>query len=217
VPLRSVEAKSHWQTVVENFNTSTLDFYKTVEEAVARRQLPDVTVERTDLKEGGILSAKREYLLIKRGRHIFAVCSAPFGTGQFFSWWLLERMPRFGMLVVLGIFVALPLLLLGLMAALGFVVGLVWFVLLIAGVIVVLQQGAMGDQDELAMALVALPYLGRIYERLFRPTTFYSEDTRAMFQESIRQAVKEAIDSVCTAKGLRALSPEEAKPVADQR
>jgi hypothetical protein len=36
--LRSIEVKSHWQTVVENFNTSTLDFYKTVEEAIAKRQ-----------------------------------------------------------------------------------------------------------------------------------------------------------------------------------
>lgn len=214
--MKSVEAKSHWQTVVENFNTSTLDFYKTVEEAVAKRQLPDVSFERTDMKEGGILSAKREYLLVKRGKLIFAVCSAPYGTGQFFSWWLLERLPRYALMIALGALAALPLLLVGMMATLGFFKGFVWFAIILAGAIWFVRSGGLGEPGELDATLVAVPYLGRVYERLFRPATFYAEDTRAMFQESIRQAVKEAINDVCTAKGLRALSPENAAAGASE-
>lgn len=215
--MKSVEVKSHWQTVVENFNTSTLDFYKTVEEAVAKRQLPEVTFERTDMKEGGVLSAKREYLLVKRGKYIFAVCSAPYGTGQFFSWWLLERLPRFALLIVLGVLAFVPLLLIGMMATMGFVKGFIWFVIIIAGSIWAMQQGMLGEPGELDTTLLAVPYLGRVYERLFRPATFYAEDTRAMFQGAISHAVKEAVDAVCNAKGLRALSLEQAQPVTDTK
>lgn len=213
--LRSVEAKSHSQTVVENFNTSALDFYKTVEEAVAKRQIPEVTLERTDLHEGGVLSAKREYLLIKRGRYIFAVCSAPFGKGQFFSWWLLERLPRFGLLIVLGVLVLVPILLVGMMASLGIVKGFVWFIIIVAGALWGIQQGMLGEPGELDATLVAVPYLGTVYQRLFRPATFYAEDTRAMFLESMRHAVKEAVDEVCTAQGRRALAPEPAVPAGN--
>ena len=215
--LRNVEVKSHWQMVVENFNTSTLDFYKTVEGAVSKRQLPDVTFDRTDMKEGGILSAKREYLLVKRGKLTFAVCSAPYGTGQFFSWWLLEQLPRFVLLYVLAFLVATPIVLVVMMALMGFTKGFIFFVLLIAVLIWVARNGGAANPAELDATLIAVPYLGSVYERLFKPATFYAADTMAMFQESVRQAVKEALDEVCTAKGLRALTPEEARPVTDHR
>ena len=52
---------------------------------------------------------------------------------------------------------------------------------------------------------------------LLRTLEFYAEDIRGMFQETIRHAVKESIDEVCTAKGLRALSPDEARPIARLR
>ncbi len=43
-------------------------------------------------KEGGVLSAKREYLRIQRGNLAFDVCTAPHGSGYFFSWWM-ARVP----------------------------------------------------------------------------------------------------------------------------
>jgi hypothetical protein len=45
---------------------------------------------RITWKEGGLLSAKREYLRVRRKEFVFDVCAAPFGKGFFFSWWLGE-------------------------------------------------------------------------------------------------------------------------------
>lgn len=210
--MRSVEPKSHWQIVVENFNTSTLEFYKTVETAIAKRQLPDVGFERTDLKEGGILSAKREYLLVKRGKHIFAICSAPYGTGQFFSWWLLERVPRFALLYAMVFLAVVPIILVSMMGTMGIVKGFIWFMVFGGIGMAMVVYGDVFNAAALDETILAIPYLGSVYQKLFRPATFYAADTTAMFQETIRQAVKEAVDEVCTAKGLRALSPEEARP-----
>src|SRR5688572_12043324 len=81
---------SHWSKLFENFQTSPLPFYDSVEAAIARREIPDVAMERVEYKEGGLISARREYLRVKRGKHAFDVCAAPFGTGFFFSTWLVE-------------------------------------------------------------------------------------------------------------------------------
>jgi hypothetical protein len=54
--------------------------------------------------------------------------------------------------------------------------------------------------------------LGPIYERIFRPETYYKIDTLLMFQQSVHNAVMEAVDQVTGAKGVRALSELERKP-----
>lgn len=83
----------HWHHPVENFSSSTMDFYDAVEAALKPRQIPDYSVSRIDWHESGVLSARREYLRIKRGKLVFDLCAAPFGTGFFFSWWLAELPP----------------------------------------------------------------------------------------------------------------------------
>jgi hypothetical protein len=82
---------SHWYHLIDELQTSTLDFYTAVEQAVARRQVPNAKTARVDYKEGGVLSAKREYLRVKRKGLLFDICGAPFGRGFFVSWWLGER------------------------------------------------------------------------------------------------------------------------------
>lgn len=84
------EVFSHWYHLMEDFQTSSLDFYKSVEEALERRKVTDIRCARIDYKEGGMLSAKREYLRVKRKQFVFDVCAAPFGNGFFISWWLGE-------------------------------------------------------------------------------------------------------------------------------
>lgn len=88
-----VKVVSQWASLVEDFNTSALDFYTLVEGRVNRRQAPDLKFARKNLSEGSIFSSSREYLLVRRKKLTFAACSAPYGTGQFFSWWLLEEEP----------------------------------------------------------------------------------------------------------------------------
>jgi hypothetical protein len=149
---------AQWSTLVEGLQWSPKDFYVSVEQALQRRQLPDIFLSRINYAEGGPFSAKREYLRVTRKDHIFDICGAPFGTGFFFSSWLGERPHG-----CLGILFLIPLL--------------------------------------------------NIFLALFRRETYYKLDTAMMFQESVHNAVLEVIDGLTTAKGIRALSELERKPV----
>lgn len=76
---------AHWASHFEGLNQSTQDFYGAVQAAVEKRRLPDVKFSRVDLKEGGLLSASRQYLRILRGDLRYDVCGAPFANGFFVS------------------------------------------------------------------------------------------------------------------------------------
>jgi hypothetical protein len=90
---------AHWSILIEALQASPMDFYAQVEAALERRQVPDTKRSRVDWREGGILSAKREYLRVQRREHIVDICGAPFGTGFFFSWWLGENRGCLGSMV----------------------------------------------------------------------------------------------------------------------
>lgn len=81
---------SHWNHLVAEMQQSSNEFYAAVDRALATHKLDGVTVERVHIAEGGILSAKREYLQVRRKEHVFHICAAPFGRGFFVSWWLGE-------------------------------------------------------------------------------------------------------------------------------
>jgi hypothetical protein len=151
------EILSHWHHLIEGLQVSSKAFYAAVEQAIDRRNLPDVRVSRVDHREGGILSAKREYLRVRRKEHIFDICAAPFGLSGFFvSWWL----------------------------------------------------GAMPES-----IWAQLPLIGWIFTRFLNPITYYKLDTAVMFQESIRAIVLEILDGATKAKGLRAISEIDRKPI----
>jgi hypothetical protein len=137
---------SHWFHLIEDLQASPLEFYVLVGGAVERRQIPDCGQSRVEWREGGPLSAKREYLRVKRKEYTFDICGAPFGTGFFVSWWLTEP----------------------------------------------------------------LGCLGRFFRHR---KTYYRVDTALMFQEAVHAAVLEVIDGMTSAKGIRALSELERKPI----
>src|ERR1043165_1111797 len=82
---------SHWCTLIEGLKASPLEFYKCIEGAIDRRQIPGLTRSRVDFPEGGIVSAKRVYLRLTRKELLFDICAAPFGTGFFVSSRLVQR------------------------------------------------------------------------------------------------------------------------------
>lgn len=85
------EVISHWSTLIEDFQTSPQQFYAVLTQALERRNMPNIRIGRTNLNESHLLSAKREYLQIYCKKDFyFVICGAPFGTGFFVSWWLLE-------------------------------------------------------------------------------------------------------------------------------
>lgn len=81
---------SHWNTMIEGLSVSPKEFFASVEQALETKLIPDANCSRVDWKEGGILSAKREYLRVRRKKYAFDICGAPFGNGFFISWWLGE-------------------------------------------------------------------------------------------------------------------------------
>jgi len=89
---------SHWHVLIEGLQAAPKEFYTSVEAAIAKRLIPGASLSRLDWPEGGILSAKREYLRVSRKPYLFDICGAPFGTGFFVSWWLNES---FGCLAAL--------------------------------------------------------------------------------------------------------------------
>jgi hypothetical protein len=100
---------SHWHTLIENLQTSSLDFYESVQNSISTRQVPHSSISRVDWPEGNAFSAKREYLRIRRKEHIFDICAAPFGSGFFVSWWLGQK-PSFFLSLLYAIPVAGTLL-----------------------------------------------------------------------------------------------------------
>lgn len=87
----TTEVISHWSTLIEDFNASPQQFYAAVNKSLEKRKMPNARIDLITFKESHLLSAKREYLRIScKNDFYFAICGAPFGTGFFISWWLLQ-------------------------------------------------------------------------------------------------------------------------------
>lgn len=205
---------AHWATLVENMNTSAQEFYIRVEEAILSRRIPDLNTTRVMWYEGGVLSAQREYLRITRGRYVYDICAAPFGTGYFFSSWMAEQLPSplwaiISFCIILFttffsfLFLIYYLFLLGVF--IWFFCSFVGWAIIIA--VLVAGESFIGDY------IFVVPYVGPFLEQIFRPTTYYRQDTQAMFQKMVHNAVMEAVDVTVNAVGARKLTEEERKPV----
>lgn len=208
----SAEVLSHWHLLIDDFNTSALEFYTSVEAAVAARKVPDITISRVDWKEGGVFSSKREYLRIARGRLTFDICAAPYGASYFFSSWFAEQSLLHALFYAGLIILGLPIIFLLFLSQFGFGNGFLLFFLVLAGALALLRNSVQTGAALIEEMILAMPVIGPLYYRLFKPVTYYSSDTRIMFQESIHRAVVETIGEIRNARGLRALSQDEARP-----
>lgn len=206
--MKNPEVISHWHLLMENFETSGMEFYAAVEEALKERSIPDIELSRVEWKEGGLATARREYLRVQRSRVAFDVCAAPFGKGFFFSWWLARIPQQFGILILVALLLGLLLVYSSLVQAFGFIQGTFAMPILIGVIGILIRNGTIPAEEE----ILEIPFVGWFYERLFSPTTYYRLDTALMFQESVRNAVMQVVGELRNEKGLRALSEAEAKP-----
>jgi hypothetical protein len=206
---------SHWSTLIENFSVAPSQFYDAVESSLQRRQIPDTTNERITFKEAGLMSAERVYLHVRKEKLVFDICAAPFGTGFFFSWWFAEERPYLNPgLKVLALF-AIFLVPAWMAIETGIAFAAFFTLVVIAiGFIAASEMSSSGQFDD--GPIRALPLLGKLYEWLFRPGTYYRLDSMEMYQNAVHNAVAEVIDQMTTAKGLRILSADERKPVMQQ-
>ena len=88
-------SQSPWQHFFDNFQFSSQDFYSQVVEAIKKREIRGLDIDRESFLETHIASARREYLRIRRGEYVYYISSAPFGTGSFVSSWMCIRREHF--------------------------------------------------------------------------------------------------------------------------
>lgn len=217
---REAEVIPHWGSVTPDIHFSSEKFYAEIEERIKAKQWPGVRTLRIYYREAGLLSYQREYLRIIRQRDMFDLCAAPFGTDYFFSL-RKGRIPNVvdtrAMLVLMGgglVLAATTVFYLGWMlglAAFLFVGGfIVWFLFNI------LKMGL----TKLDGVLMLLPAIGAIYEEWFRKDTYFQQDTRQIFTQSVEDLVKERAMAATSEKGIKFMECFERKvmpPAAYER
>lgn len=217
-PFRSKQADvlSHWYALVPDFKASTQEFYSDIEKEVQTRQVPGLAITRVDFSEGGLLSAKREYLRMTRERLVFDVCASPFGTSFFFSMRFAELPSVVKLWQLLLFFFLLVVSTMFFWNLFGFWTGsFAMLVLLGCGIWMARNAVAMGMQD-LDAALLGVPVFGAIYDRFLRKETYYRIDTRLMFLESIDTIVKMKVDEVTGKNGVNLVSIKQHAPIFDE-
>jgi hypothetical protein len=217
---KKVEVIEHWYALVPGFTLSTKEFYEAVEKELKERQVPGLDMASVDFAEGGVLSAKREYLRMTRERLVFDVCAAPFGTAYFFScrfaeipavvqlWQLLVLLVAFGICVLFS-FVACAKIF-GILTPFIWPIG--WIVLVVFIIYILRNAVAMGLKDLDAM-LIKSPVIGAVYEAWFRKDTYYRQDTRLMYCDTVNAVVKATVEDVTGAKGIKLIRFNEYSPI----
>jgi hypothetical protein len=210
---RKADVFRHWGSVTPDMHFSSQEIYTKIEHAIHAKQWPGIQLTRIHYSEAGGFSYKREYLRIIRQRHLFDLCAATFGKDYFFS--LREgEIPavvtvRVLLLFLLGCFVFVN-------AALdifGFILGpfLIFFLMFFAVWFCfnVLKLG----MTKVDAALTQLPVIGAVYEAWFRRQTYFQEDSRLLFHQSVELLVKEIIEEETSSKGLKFLDCFEKQPL----
>jgi hypothetical protein len=213
---KKADVLSHWYSLIPGFNTPTKEFYEAIEAELKSRQVPGLEISRVEFSEGGLLSDKREYLRMTRERLVFDVCAAPFGTSYFFScrfaeipaviklWQLATLLIAFLFAVALAWRVA------------GLFLGSLIFIAVVVLIIHTLRNAvAMGLRD-LDASFIKSPVLGPIYERFFRKETYYREDTRLMYLDTVNEVVKAKVEETTGAKGIKLIRFNEYSPIMSE-
>jgi hypothetical protein len=215
----------HWYALIPGFNSSTKDFYEGVEKELKEREVPGLEIFHVDFAEGGMLSNKREYLRMTRERLVFDICAAPFGKAYFFSC----RFAEIPAVVNLGnswrwsSALCAEQVLLGLIIfskILGVLEGLILYPFcfwprLWRPYYIMRNALAMGLKD-LDASLMKMPIIGPIYEAWFRKETYYRQDTRLMYCDTVNAVVKAKVEETTGAKGIKLIRYMENCPLLNE-
>ena len=216
---------AYWCKLIDGLQASPMDFYKCIEECVKRRKIPGLAKSRVTWPEGGLFSAKREYLRLTREKLLFDICAAPFGSGFFVSCRLVDRQFPWHLLILavvaaccllFGFILFIILVAQGMLAAIATAVTIIPTVAVIGVVtwlLVRMLRGTLLDLDQyLSNSQAFGPAYGRVTGRL----TYYRIDTILMFQAAVHSALIEVVDKHTEAQHLQPLSELERKPVLSE-
>ena len=207
------EELNHWIASAENFNYPPQTFYDELEKALAERKIPDLTMERIEFAEGGLLSDQRTYLRMQRERLIFDVCAAPFGTGFFFSCRTVKLPVVVKLWHILVLYFLLSALWVGLLKLFGLMLGTeAWFWLLLALGLTLRNAATMGTLSTDAL-LTRMPVIGTVYEAWFKRDTYFRADSRLMYLDLIPNLVQKLSETTAGANGVRLVRQYQTAPV----
>ncbi len=210
---KSDEVLNHWLGFAEGFTFSPKEFYGAVEKAIAVQKLPGLEISQVDYPEGGLLSNRRLYLRIIRERLAFDTCASPFGTGFFFSCRTVYSPAIVRLWHILAVIAFLALVYYPLYRLLGSTFASVALAALIPAVAKVFQNVvalAVADVDQM---LLKIPAVGVIYEGWFRKDTYFRQDSRLVYLETIPRLFKELAETTVAAKGVKLVRQYERSPV----
>ena len=203
----------HWYSLVPGFNSSAKEFYEAVEKELKEREVPGLEVFYVDFADGGVLSAKREYLRMTRERLVFDICAAPFGKAYFFSCRFAEIPAVIRLWQLLVVLVASLMTVALAFRYLGLILGAIVLVAGFVFLIYTLRNAvAMGLKD-LDATLIKSPVVGPIYENWFRKETYYRQDTRLMYCDTVNAVVKAIVEDTTGAKGIKLVKFNEYSPI----
>jgi hypothetical protein len=212
---RALNIISHWHHSVENLSTSAQEFYASLEIALMAKDVVGLSAERLEWNEGGILTAKRLYLRVSYKRFVFDISAFPFGKDFMFSWWLGKKTPNLAALGC-GIVAGVPLLLASCLIMAGIVKGIFLFVIVLAAAGYGFGSGLFEVADDIHEAIAEMPVFGPVYKRLFNPATYYSEDTRQIFEETVHRAMIDVVGGVLSINQMTPLTDAD-KAVESKR
>lgn len=207
------EVISHWAHLIENLDLAPSDFYEEVEGGIEAREIPEANLSLISYREGGPFSPYRRYLRAQRREFVLDICGAPFGRGFFVSWWLGEVRSPFGLLALVGLALLYLFTYGALLNAVGRIPALVAAGVLLPVFVWAFARFLSDRLGEIDAALAAMPLIGPYYRRWFSPLTYYRIDTALMFRDAVHNAVLDVVDGLIDARGLRALTETERKPV----
>ena len=212
---KKADVLNHWYVLVPDFRVSTQEFYAAVEQELKVREVPALELTRVDFSEGGLLSYKREYLRMTRERLVFDVCAAPFGTAYFFSCRFAELPAVVRLWQILLLLMLLALIYGGLWKQFGLVPGAVILgCSLLAFGWLARNSVSIGLQD-LDTILMRAPVVGPVYERFLRKETYYRQDTRLMYLETVETVVRLKVDEFTLKKGIKLQVMKQQSPLLD--
>ncbi len=192
---KRLKSGSAWSVLAPNFDTSTDAFYTLIREAIQEKRVPDVQISEIEFREGGVASAKRRYLRLRREYHVFDICSAPYGTSWFFSCRFGEYPMTLRVWEIAVILAATGLLLAIHSAVFGWIWGSVVFALNAASFFFLLNSLVATGLYGLDAVIMRVPVLGALYEVFFRGDSYHRSDTRTMYFATVDRIIKDAVEA----------------------
>lgn len=207
------EVLNHWIASADDFTLPPQEFYQSVEAHISAIKIPGLEVGREEYEEGGPLSANRIYLRLIRERLAFDICAAPFGTRYYFSCRTVYSPARVALWHVLVVGLCFGCVYYGLQELLGVGFAVIAEVALVVAILSMFRRAVGTGLADVDATLLKIPVVGPIYERFFRKNTYFRQDTRLMYLDTVPNLVRMLAEDITGGKGIKLIRQYQVAPL----